>query len=82
MKQNNEKIDLILPNAGSTEGFGEFLNQTGKCGCIIRDEFTTLIKDTNKKYLKDTLEYLSLLYDAGTIKRYTRKKKLENVSNA
>jgi hypothetical protein len=74
--------DLILPNSFSVEGLIEYMRNTGNTeGIILRDEFTTLIKESlgEKSYNVDMIEFLSQLYDGTTQKRYTRKAKLEEI---
>lgn len=76
--------DLLLPASFSVEGMTEYLaNKEGKYsdeGQILKDEFTTLFKESvNKKYLTDEMEFYSHLYDGWVLKRFTRKTKLEHV---
>ena len=84
-----ELIDkpIIMPSKFSVEGMIEYLSkrEQGRYvhneGCIVRDEFTTLFKESrNKQYQADIMEFLSELYDCTVQKRYTRKAKLEEVS--
>jgi len=79
LRELTEYVDYkpILPGRFSIEGFIEYLSQNSQ-GCIVRDEFTTLFKETvSKDYLVDILEFFSELYDGTMQKRYTRKAKLE-----
>jgi hypothetical protein len=74
--------DLMLPNSFSVEGLIEYMRNTGNAeGIILRDEFTTLVKESlgEKSYNVDMIEFLSQLYDGTVQKRYTRKAKLEEV---
>jgi len=77
-----EELDetTIMPSKFSVEGFIEWLSKHPQGG-IIRDEFTTVFKESTKGYLSDVLEFLSELYDGTMQKRYTRKTKLEEARN-
>lgn len=72
---------MIMPNRYSLEGFIEYLKKGYTTGCIVRDEFTSMFKESGKQYLTDIMEFLSELYDGAVQKRYTRKSKLEEVKN-
>jgi hypothetical protein len=70
----------ILPNRFSVEGFISYLKDH-PCGLIIRDEFSSMFKDTSKSYLGDVLEFLSELYDGTIQKRATKKGGIEDNVN-
>lgn len=70
-------IDVIMPNRYSIEGMIEWFANHSSHGAYIRDEFTTVFKETNKSYLGDTLEFISEMYDGTMQKRFTRRTKLE-----
>jgi hypothetical protein len=66
-----DKYHLVLPSKFSVEALIKFMN-THTLGCIIRDEFTGLLKESaGKDYLVDSLEFLSELYDGLIQKRST-----------
>lgn len=73
-------IKRILPNRFSVEGFISYLKDS-PCGLIIRDEFSSMFKDTSKSYLGDVLEFLSELYDGSIQKRATKKGGIESSFN-
>jgi len=67
----------LIPSRFSVEGLIEYLSTMQSSGVIIRDEFSSIFKDTRKQYIADVLEFLSELYDCTIQKRFTRKAKLE-----
>ena len=74
--------DLFLPSRFSIEGMISYFSgnkhQAAQDeGVIIRDEFTSAIKDMNKDYLSDFIEFVSECYDGSAQKRYTRGTQLE-----
>ena len=75
-------LDLWAPSSFSMEGLVEyFRNKELKVGIMIRDECSTLFKDSMKKYGADILEFMTELYDGATKKRYTRTFKLEEIDD-
>lgn len=74
------KEQTIMPSRFSIEGIIQWLTKHPQ-GNIVRDEFTTIFKETTKGYLSDILEFLSELYDGRMQKRFTRKMQLEEVTN-
>jgi len=72
--------DVILPSSFSMEGMVEYMSQRHSQGIIIRDEVSTLFKETKgKSYAVDLIEFMSQMYDGTVLKRFTRKAKLEEV---
>jgi hypothetical protein len=68
-----DRYHLVLPSKFSVEALIKFMS-THTLGCIIRDEFTGLLKESaGKDYLVDSLEFLSELYDGLIQKRSTIK---------
>jgi hypothetical protein len=66
-----DKYHLVLPSKFSVEALIKFMKDH-TLGCIIRDEFTGLLKESaGKDYLVDSLEFLSELYDGLIQKRST-----------
>lgn len=79
-ESNGHNFDVILPCGFSSEGMIEYLDEYRSSGLILRDEFTTLLKDSrSKSYASDLCEILSQFYDGTILKRYTRKAKLDHV---
>jgi len=70
-------VDLIIPTRYSIEGMIEWLAKHSSHGMYLKDEFTSVFKDTGKSYLADNLEFLSELYDGMIQKRFTKGYKLE-----
>lgn len=74
--------NTILPSRYSLEGMIEYLSKYCSQGGIIRDEFTSVLKESKgKDYLLDILEFYSELYDGTMQKRFTRGTKLEESKN-
>lgn len=79
-EQSEPETKFVLPSRWSIEGIIEYMNDGISDGCMIRDEFTGLFKGVlNKKYLAETLELLSEMYDGQIQPRYTKSSKLEEV---
>lgn len=76
----NIQHPTILPKDYSIEGFIEYLSKYCSQGGIVRDEFTTIFKQSRMDYLGSNLEFLSELYDGTMQKRFTRKTKLEQAT--
>jgi ribosomal protein S17E len=68
---------LLMPSRFSIEGMIQYFNKIGNEGIVIRDEFTSAFKETNKEYLTDMTEFLSECYDGSVQKRYTRSTDLQ-----
>jgi hypothetical protein len=64
------KQNLLLPNKFSIEGMQKHLVTETNEGAIIGDEYTSMHQSTGKTWLKDTMEFLSKLYD-GRLPKYT-----------
>lgn len=77
LEQNGSKTDLTMPSRFSIEGLIEYFSKGNDEGIVIRDEFTSALKDASKDYLADFVEFLSEVYDCSVQKRYTRAAKLE-----
>jgi hypothetical protein len=73
------ELDIIVPTRFSVEGLIEWFAKYCQQGGLIRDEFTSVFKETTKAYLGDNLEFLSELYDGMMQKRFTKSYKLEQV---
>ncbi len=75
--------EIFLPSRFSVEGMIEYLAKTGtKSGSLIRDEFSSMIKDINsKKYMAEGLEFMSEMMDGYIHKRYTRSTKTQHPRN-
>lgn len=65
-----DNYHFVLPSRFSVEGFIKYFD-TRNVGIIIRDEFTSMIKDTAKDYISDVLEFLSEMYDGQIQPRFT-----------
>lgn len=82
-RMGNKKTGYsLLPSKYSMEGMLEYMKKYNAEGCIIRDEFTSLLKGVfNKAYLAEGTEFLSEMYDGQLQIRYTKSSKLEKVTN-
>jgi len=82
-----DDVQFRIPPNYSTEGLKNYFTQVvteqgvkqRDSGVIIRDEFTSLFKQTyHKKYMSDQLEFLSQLYDGWIPPRQTVKHGLQS----
>jgi len=67
----------IMPARFSLEGLIGYMAEGRARGCIVRDEFTALLKSARREYLQEILEFVSELYDGVLQKRYTKSYRLE-----
>ena len=68
--------NVNMPTQFSPEGLVEFLSDFPRCSWLV-DESSIFLKQMSKKYMADTEELLSRLYDCKGLSRKLRSKKSE-----
>lgn len=67
------KHNLLIPSRFSLEGLIDYFHKQQNYGLLIKDEFTSAIKDTSKDYLNNLMEFYSEIWDGKISGRVTRK---------
>lgn len=65
--------NLLVPPRFSLEGMLDYFHTVQNFGLMVKDEFTSAMKDSAKDYLTNIMEFYSEIWDCYVSGRYTRK---------